>query len=202
MAGLSERRRKLLTSMMQDAVYEAAVAVLTKHGISGMTMDRVAEKAEMAKGSLYKYFSNKRALLQFVHENALRPIMRKGQEVLEADLPALDKLDLLLQTWFEYIDENRGLFRFFFMDDAVRALLKCEQESGHASAIEDMAKIIDQGIDETVFRRVDSKRVAVFLFGAIREVCERQVATDEAWSVTQSANDLTDLFFRGLGAGE
>ena len=35
MARLSERRKELLTAMMQNAIYEAAVAVLTEHGISG-----------------------------------------------------------------------------------------------------------------------------------------------------------------------
>jgi AcrR family transcriptional regulator len=56
MVRLSERRKELLNSMMQNAIHSAAVAVLTEHGIGGMTMDRVAEKAEVAKGSLYKYF--------------------------------------------------------------------------------------------------------------------------------------------------
>lgn len=198
MVRLSERRRELVTSMMQDAVYEAAVEVLTTHGIGGLTMDRVAEQAEMAKGSLYKYFPNKLALLQLVHKKALEPVEQKGPEVMEADLPALDKLESLMRIWFEYIDEHRGLFRFFFMDDVVHGLLKCERETGHASAMEDLAKIIEQGIDEGVFRRVDPEPVAVILFGAIREVCEQQVITDEAWQVGQSARELTDFFAYGL----
>ena len=77
MARLSERRRELLTSMMQDSIYEAVAAVLAEHGIRGMTMDRVAEQAEVAKGSLYNYFPNKQALLQFVHEKALAPVLAK-----------------------------------------------------------------------------------------------------------------------------
>lgn len=202
MVRLSERRKELLTAMMQDAVYEAAVAVLTEHGIGGMTMDRVAEKAEVAKGSLYRYFPNKGALVQFVHKKAIEPVERKGQEALDADVPALAKLETIMRIWFEYIDEHRGLFRFFFVDDTVQGLLKVEKETCHASAIEDLGKLIEQGIDEGVFRQVDPRQAAVFLFGAIREVGERQVAKDEPWPVEQSARDLTDFFAHGLAAGK
>ncbi len=60
--------------MMRDAVYEGAVAVLTQYGLNGTTMDRVAEAAGMAKGSLYNRFRSKRDLLEFVHERAVAPM--------------------------------------------------------------------------------------------------------------------------------
>ena len=199
MARLSERRRELLTSMMQDSIYEAVAAVLAEHGIRGMTMDRVAEQAEVAKGSLYNYFPNKQALLQFVHEKALAPVRQKGQEVLLADLPALEKLEAIILTWFEYLDEHRGLFSFLVADSDIRGMLKCEEDSGRASAVQDLATIIEQGIDEKVFRPVDPIRVAGFLFSAIRQVCDQQLSTDAPWPVKQLTKDLVDFFAHGLG---
>ncbi len=202
MARLTEKRKELLTAMMQDAIYEAAVEVLTKHGISGMTMDRVAEKAEVSKGSLYNYFPNKLALLQFVHATAMAPPKERGQEILEAELSALEKLKSLIQMWFGYIEENRGLFSFLVMDDTVQVMLKCERESKHASAIHDMASIIQQGIDEGVFRRIDPIQVGGFIFGSIRLACERNLMSDRAWSVNQLTEDLVDFFIHGLMARE
>jgi AcrR family transcriptional regulator len=51
MVRLAERRKELLDSMMREAVYEGAVAVLTQFGLNGTTMDRVAAAAGIAKGS-------------------------------------------------------------------------------------------------------------------------------------------------------
>jgi len=202
MPRLSERRKELLTAMMQDAIYEAAVAVLTEHGISGLTMDRVAEKAVVAKGNLYNYFPTKLALLQLIHEKALDPPRKKGQAIIEADLPALEKLNSLIQSWFEYIEENRGLFSFLVMDETVRGLLKCEQETGNASAIQDIAAIVQQGIDEEVFRQIDPPQVAGFIFGSIRLACEQQFTSGREWSVAQLTEDLVDFFVHGLTARE
>jgi len=53
MAQLAERRKELVTGLMKDAIYAAAVEILTKQGVDGLTMDRVAETAGVAKGSLY-----------------------------------------------------------------------------------------------------------------------------------------------------
>ena len=56
MPRLSKARKALLTTMMKETIYEAATSVLCKHGVSGTTMNRVAEAANLAKSSLYDYF--------------------------------------------------------------------------------------------------------------------------------------------------
>jgi AcrR family transcriptional regulator len=59
MPRLSRTRKQLLNAMMNDAIFDAAVAVLAEHGFKGMTMDRVAAAANLAKGSLYGYVESK-----------------------------------------------------------------------------------------------------------------------------------------------
>jgi len=202
MVRLSEQRKEALNSMMQEAIHTAAVAVLTEHGISGMTMDRVAEQAEVSKGSLYKYFPNKLALMRFVHKKAIEPLMQIGQEVLETDLPAPRKLESLIRAWLEYLVEHRGLLVFFATDTTVRGMLKREEETGRASAIQNLAAVIEQGIDEKVFRPVDPTRVAGFIFGAFRHMCEQQFAKSEPWPVDKLTKDSVDFFVHGLAAGK
>jgi len=201
MARLIEQRKDLLTSMMKEAIYEAAVAVMTRYGMDGTTMDRVAEQAEVAKGSLYNYFPSKLELLHFVHDKTIEPMEQRGQEILAADLPAVGKLQSLIRTWFEYVDQHRGLFAFLFEDYAVRALLKPQEETAHASAIRDLSGIIEQGIEEGSFRRVDPQRAGELLFGALRQLGEEQLATDGAWPVGELTDNLIDFFLHGVEAG-
>lgn len=202
MARLAERRKRLVTSMMKQGIYEAAVAVLTRYGLEGTTMDRVAEQAEVAKGSLYKYFQNKVELLQFVHERLLEPLRESSQEILDEDLSALPKLEALLRHWFEYLQEHRGLFNFFFVDHAVRALLRDHDRTGRTSAVQDLALIIRQGIEEGGFRRVDVSLTAELLFGAVRDVCEQRIETDAALPIDQLIEGVMDFFQHGVGADE
>ena len=100
-----------------------------------------------------------------------------------------------------YRGESRA-FQFPSNDETVRGLLKFEQETHHASAIQDLATIIQQGIDEGVFRLVDPTRVAAFMFGSLRLACEQQFISERAWSITQLTEDLVDFFVHGLTARE
>jgi len=50
----------------KQLITEAAVRVAAKHGISGASMDQIAEAAGVAKGSLYYNFASKDALFEEV----------------------------------------------------------------------------------------------------------------------------------------
>ena len=197
---LSERRKDLLTSMMKDAIYEAAVAVLSEHGATGVTMERVAEKAGVAKGSLYNYFPNKLALLQFVHERAVEPLKQKAEAIFRSPRPALDKIEAIIRVWFTSIDEQRSVFNFLFLDTSARELLKGEEASGRAFAIEVLSAIIQQGVDEGVFRPSDTQRTAWLLFGASRELCDLQLTAGTDWPVPQLVEDVMTFFLHGVSS--
>ena len=58
----------------KQRIAEAAVRVAARHGISGASMDEIAEEAGVAKGSLYYNFDSKDAIFERV--------MRDGFELL------------------------------------------------------------------------------------------------------------------------
>ena len=59
MPTITERRR----DAVKQGIYEAAVEVLTRDGLDGATMDRVAAEAGICKGSLYNYFKDKQPII-------------------------------------------------------------------------------------------------------------------------------------------
>ena len=92
MSRLVERRKDLVATMMKDGIYEAAVQVLMQHGADGLTMDRVAEAAGVAKGSLYNYFRSKQDLVRFIHEKIVEPAKSFVLEMQRSPMPAIEKL--------------------------------------------------------------------------------------------------------------
>jgi AcrR family transcriptional regulator len=59
--GINERKQRE-KNMRRKLILQAAEKVFFSH--NGGTMDDVAQKAELCKGTLYLYFSNKDELLQ------------------------------------------------------------------------------------------------------------------------------------------
>ena len=202
MAGLAERRREMLDEFTRGAIYEAAVNVLTQHGLSGATMDRVAAEAGIAKGSLYKYFRTKRALLEFVHNRAIEPLQRRLSELVDQPLPAVEKLRQIVRHWREHLVQNRPVFEFLVNDRAVQSLVRDSEMTARALAVHQIASIISQGIQQGAFRSVDPRLVADMFIGAAIGMVEHEFSSGRVRGVDEATNSLIDIFVNGLMARE
>lgn len=78
------------TALTGRQIAEAALAEFVESGLARSTMDRIARRAQVAKGTLYLYFPSKDALLRGVVEHALqdsaayRPLRRQKGETVQA----------------------------------------------------------------------------------------------------------------------
>ena len=196
MSRLLDRRKAL----MKNGIYDAAVEILMRDGYEAMTMERVAEQAGVAKGSLYNYFPNKLELLRFVRVKSFEPLEERVDAILDSDTDALEKLRLMFRAWFEYLDSRRRLFNFLFNEHAIHKLFRPEESSGQQRAINNLAKVIEQGIAEGTLRKVDPGQYATLLFGAGRQVCDEQVRGDDPWPMDEMLELIMGFFLRGAGA--
>jgi AcrR family transcriptional regulator len=167
---LTAIRKEALDGMMKEALFEATVAVLGEHGVDGMTMDRVALAAGVAKGSLYRYFRGKRDLLEFVHAKIIDPIFQDLEQVAATDRPAIEKLAGHLRTLIEHFAKHARVFKLLFEDDTAHGLLQSSERSCHEAASQGMAGIFSQGIMEGVFRSADPLMLANMYLGLCKGV--------------------------------
>lgn len=165
MPRLTPVRKRALDEMMKEALYEAAVAVLAAHGAEGMTMDRVAEAAGMAKGSLYNYFRSKQDLVGFIHNKLVGPILEELTRNVSSDRPALEKLSLHLRAILEYVARHAQVFNLLFQDDTVAGLVESSERGAREAGSQLLAQIFRQGIDEGVFRPADPLVLARMFLG-------------------------------------
>jgi AcrR family transcriptional regulator len=200
MPRLSEQRRAVLDETMREVIYHAAVDVVTDYGAAGLTMDRVAAAAQVAKGSLYNYFRDKQGLLRFVYEKSYEPIGRRVREIAGSDKAAAEKLEAIARTYFEYVDSHQRLFDFLLNDAVVRGRLKSEQDSLRSHAIEELTEIVEEGILAGDFRPANAERVAEMLLGAVRQMAERQLATGRLEPVEETVGALVGVFLDGIAS--
>ena len=202
MTSLAERRKELLDSMMKEAVYEGAVAVLTEHGLNGTTMDRVAAAAGMAKGSLYNHFRGKQELLEFVRDRAVAPMQEALEEIVKNRLSAAEKLASISRLWREYLVKHHAVFEFLINDHAAKRLLRDTEQTTRASGIKQIATIIEQGIEEGVFWPVNATAAAEMFVSASIGMVEQEFAAGTIRPVDKAVDALMRVFLHGLCASE
>ncbi len=92
------------TAQTRQQIAEAALAEFVECGVARCTMERIACRAQVAKGTLYLYYPSKDELLRGVVEHALRhsavyqPLRRRKGETVRAFLrrsllPTLETVD-------------------------------------------------------------------------------------------------------------
>jgi AcrR family transcriptional regulator len=198
MPRLSAARKELLTAMMKEAIYDAAVAVLGEHGVEGMTMERVAAAADVAKGSLYCYFRGKQDILRLVHAKLVEPIRKTAEEVIAADMPATRKLETLARAVFDQLARRHGVFNLLMKDDAARAAIEPRRRTNRQIAVGQWAVIFRQGIDQGLFRPHDPDQLAEMFMGALGGLWDRSLATGEVQEPDAMIRPLLSVFLDGI----
>lgn len=91
------------------AVVEAAEAEFGAHGYSRGSLNVIARKAGVAKGSLFQYFADKRDLYAFIADigsQRVRAYMGERIRALDSTRPFFEFLTDLLDDWVAYFAEH------------------------------------------------------------------------------------------------
>jgi TetR/AcrR family transcriptional regulator len=200
MPKLTAIRKQALDEMMKSALFEATVAVLVEHGVEGMTMDRVATAAGVAKGSLYHYFRSKGELLEFVYGKSVDPLLEHLESLLAVSRPAVDKLAAHLRMFLEHVAEHVQVFQLLFHDVAAQSLLESTARSTREVARQRMAEIFRQGIAEGAFRPGDPGMLATMFLGLCRAVLDTQPDLGQADQRDEIHRLIMGTFLNGIAA--
>jgi Transcriptional regulator len=84
----------------------AALECISEHGIQGITLDMVAEKAGFSKGIVAYYFKSKRNLILESLKEFLAAYSQKIGSSIKKDMPVLDMVKTIVEVSLPPIAEN------------------------------------------------------------------------------------------------
>ncbi|GAA3141797.1 TetR family transcriptional regulator C-terminal domain-containing protein [Planomonospora alba] len=91
----------------RDELVRAVWEVISREGIEGATVRKVAEAAGVSVGGLRHYFDTKRGLLAFAAHAIGRNVAARIAGHLHADLPGLERARLMLEELLPLDDDRR-----------------------------------------------------------------------------------------------
>lgn len=84
---------------VRDATLDAAAALVAEHGLSSVTMSKIAERAGIGRATLYKYFPDVEAILLAWHERQVARHLEELSRVRDQAGDAADRLKSVLETY-------------------------------------------------------------------------------------------------------
>lgn len=110
----AERNQRTVTSRNRDAeVVAAAIEVMSAKGYSATSIQEVAEKVGVLKGSLYHYFDSKEALLARILTESHATTIAIHENLQAKELPPFEELKeyIRLQTiWYVENPERANIY--------------------------------------------------------------------------------------------
>ena len=82
----------------KKAIFEAAVREFSECGYNGATMDEIALKAGVAKGTLYYHFKSKEEIFSFVVVEGIRAMQTAISQINDMDIGSFEKIRLICKN--------------------------------------------------------------------------------------------------------
>lgn len=159
-------------------------------------MREIAEAAGLGKSTLYDYFKTKDEILVYFFEDQLNDVTAAAQQIAMQNKSADQRLREVTQMHMEFLQANRSLFMKMSME-AQRLKPESQnkiQEKRHA--YQDLIRaLIEEGIREGAFRKVDSLLAARILITSLAPVVFTSRPTG---TPREMVKETLDIFFKGI----
>lgn len=169
-----ERERKARKELIIDVTEK----IIEERGFENITMDEIAEKAEMGKGSLYLYFKNKTSIILAMCDRGSKILTQSMSKVLTQEITGLEMVEKLGQTYFQFIKDNPLYFNAFnyfesllnrdALDESPMAI-KCEENAKEAMTY--IIRSLQIGMqDGSIDSSYNPKELGLIIWGASKGV--------------------------------
>lgn len=153
----------------EQEILTAALALFNRDDWQTVTVERIAQEAEIGKGTVYKHFDSKEEIYARLALEFHRSILHELQQ-LDPALDVITRLKAMIRVYWEGHRQSREYYRvviYCARDDfrnCVSAATRQAFDAMDAAYAEIVNPLIEQGIEEGIFPR---KPVPLLLFGAI-----------------------------------
>jgi AcrR family transcriptional regulator len=93
---------------VRDATLDATAALVTKHGLTAVTMSQIAKDTGIGRATLYKYFPDVEAVLVAWHERMINQHLGQLHAALDKSRDPLKALRTALETYGHATQAQRG----------------------------------------------------------------------------------------------
>jgi AcrR family transcriptional regulator len=199
---LPRREREKLRQRQE--MLATALDLFSQKGYHNVSMQEIAEKAEFAIGTLYKFFQNKEDL----YKALVLELCDKFEEALTRAIAEPDdeveKLRNYVRTKCEKFRSNLPIIRLYLAESRgasfnLKAGLDDEIRKRYYKFLESLAAIFASGIKNQRFKKIaDPYYLAVALASVIDASLLLWLDLPERYPYPEDPDAILDIFFKGL----
>jgi AcrR family transcriptional regulator len=199
---LPRREREKLTQRQE--MLAAALDLFSEKGYHNVSMQEVAQKAEFAVGTLYKFFRSKEDLYKALLVEMAGTFDDALRIAIEGPGPEVGKLRNYVRVKGELFRSNASMIRLYFSETQganfnMNAGLDSEVRERHGNFLKKLAAVFESGMKRKQFRRIaDPHSLAVALASITNSFLLLWLEDPALYPYPEDPDTILNILFKGL----
>ncbi len=187
----------------KEQIRETAIRVFAARGFHYSTTDRIAEEAGVSVGTIYNYFRNKEAILEYIFQVELEKRQQFFASLEGDQRPVRQLLTDFLRMHFQAILDHPDVGQILIRERHFPQLETLDFVVQFIQGVpQTIAALLEKAVAGKQIRPCQTAVVAAALFGAVEGVVrEAMLRSDHAERdaiLRRAPEELVTLFFQGL----
>lgn len=196
-------KEELIKGYRVREILAAARKVIGRFGFEGTTIDRVAEEAQIAKGTVYLYFANKDDLLHNAVVEGVRELTADLRRNDDIGAPPLERLASLIRSMFRIQNSNQDFLKALILDSRFVSYgpgdrREEELRQVYFALLEYIASVLRSAIEQGGIRKVDPQLSALMLSEMTTGSLRRRLLGLATTPPEADAEAVLELFLYGV----
>ena len=177
----------------QTEIMEAALNLISKKGIQGLTLKNISKKIGISEPAIYRHFASKTEILLAILNNFKEMAVMLSNIMKGYEAPASEKIGFLFFKMLELFTESPSIVSVIFSEEIFKneTVLKArilEVLNLHAQTIEN---IISKGQEENNVRNdIDAKTLALIAMGSFRLLVKKWALNNHDFNLAEEGKNL------------
>jgi len=186
----------------RERVLEAALGVFSEKGFHVATMDEVAERAGVGKGTLYRHFANKETLFNELVRQRLEELEGKARAILDGQDDVLTMITKYVRAYFEFFDHNQQLYRLIVQE---RLDVGVQVQDLYLKQVKRRIPVLKRKVFEAgragLLKPLDFETVFYGVMGFIHGIIQKWLVHGCSYSLAEEMPGVLELLFYGFVSG-
>lgn len=199
---LSISRERGISAALKEQIFRAAMEVFSEKGFERATVEEVAERAGLARGTIYYHFRSKRDLFLFLMEEGIDLMAVEVEAAVEAAPDTRAALDALVDAHVEFFHRYRDFARVLMLETwRLEPEVEVSPQRVLANDLRVVGRVFAQAKRERMLRDIDEPTLLSGFFGLVCGVAVYYTTYQSDFPREKVKRALRDLFLAGALAG-
>ena len=184
----------------RKSIIDAAIEVFSRNGFQNSTISEIAQKANVAEGTIYQYFRNKEDLFFSIPIDKTKEFYGELELHLQGIKGSINKVRKFVWYYIHHLQANPEYARALMLEMRVnRNFIRTKTYEAFRPMTHRILEIIEEGQEEGTIRKdVDMYTIRHLILGSLEHIVTRWVLKDEKYDLLAQYDDILKLIIPGI----